>query len=79
MRTPPAEMKCEKSAFNYTLEIKPDGSINIKDKNGKCIKTKGQKKTPPIKKIVNTRTITIMEAKGSQWIYLKPPGRWYLI
>ncbi len=71
------DLKCEKSAFNYTLTINADGTIDIKDKNNNCLKRKGRKTSPAIKKIINTRTITITEAKGSDWIYIKPPGRWY--
>ncbi|MCU7944455.1 MAG: hypothetical protein KZQ87_17445 [Candidatus Thiodiazotropha sp. (ex Cardiolucina cf. quadrata)] len=67
----------KKSAFNYSLVVKPDGRIKIKDDHGKTINTRGRKSLPPIKKVVNTRTLTIMEAKGSQWIYLDPPGLWY--
>jgi hypothetical protein len=73
----PEDFKSEKSIFSYTLEIKPDGTLKIKDKNGKRVPNRGKKKIPPIKKISNTRTITIMEAKGSGWIYIKPPGRRY--
>jgi hypothetical protein len=71
------DLKCEKSIFSYTLEIRPDGTLKIKGKDGKCIKSKGTKEIPPVKKISNTRTLTIMEARGSEWIYIKPPGRWY--
>ncbi|MCW4345933.1 MAG: hypothetical protein N0E48_21620 [Candidatus Thiodiazotropha endolucinida] len=73
----PEDYKCEKSIFNYTLVVKPDGTLKLKDKAGNCIKSRGTKRVPPIKKISNTRTITIMEARGSQWVYIKPPGRWY--
>jgi hypothetical protein len=71
--------KCsiKKAAFNYSLLVKPDGTIKILDHCGKPIKQKGRKSLPPIKKVVNTRTLTVMEAKGSQWIYLDPPGLWY--
>jgi hypothetical protein len=71
--------KIKKSAFNYSLEVMPDGTIKIKDKCGNTVKQKGRKSLPPIKKVVNTRTLTIMEAKGSQWLYLDPPGLWYYL
>jgi hypothetical protein len=66
----------KKSAFNYSLIIRPDGSIEVEDGCGKIIKSKGRKKLPPIKKVVNTRTLTIVEAKGSEWIFIDPPGIW---
>lgn len=69
----------KESTFNYTLVVKPDGAIEIMDNCGKPIKQKGRKSLPPIKKVVNTRTLTIMEATGSQWIYLDPPGLWYYL
>ncbi|MCU7934647.1 MAG: hypothetical protein KZQ99_07180 [Candidatus Thiodiazotropha sp. (ex Dulcina madagascariensis)] len=69
--------KNDESAFNYTLELKPDGKIKIKDSSGKILKSKGVTKHPKIKKIIDVRTLTIIEAEGCQWIYLKPPGRWY--
>ena len=66
-----------KSVFNYNLELSPDGNVTIKDNCGKPVE--GTTETPPIKRIVNTRTVTITEAEGSQWVYLDPPGMWYLI
>jgi hypothetical protein len=80
MRNKPSEKKTcniKKSSFNYSLLIKPDGHIEVIDSCGNVIKHKGRKKLPPIKKVVNTRTLTIVEAKGSEWIYLDPPGLWY--
>jgi hypothetical protein len=73
-----AKKKCnmKKSAFNYSLIIRPDGSIEVEDSCGKIIKNKGRKPLPPIKKVINTRTLTIVEAKGSEWIFLDPPGIW---
>jgi|GEM_PF-5150923 len=67
-----------KSVFDYTLELSPDGNVTIKDNCGCALKPETTD-MPPIKKIINTRTITITEAEGSQWVYLNPPGIWYLI
>jgi predicted component of viral defense system (DUF524 family) len=69
----------KKSAFGYSLIIRPDGSIEVEDSCGQTIKSKGRKSLPPIKKIVNTRTLTIVEAKGSEWIWIDPPGLWFPI
>jgi hypothetical protein len=66
--------KC-KSCFDYTLELSPDGNVSIKDKSGNVLMP-GSTQMPPIKKILNTRTITITEAEGSGWIYVDPPGIW---
>ncbi|ODC01749.1 hypothetical protein A3197_04610 [Candidatus Thiodiazotropha endoloripes] len=72
------KIKSKKSAFEYTLAIRPDGSFQISDKKNKKLKTKGRKTTPPIKEVLNTRIITIMEAKDdSDLIYVEPPGKWY--
>jgi hypothetical protein len=67
----------KKSEFDYTLVVKPDGEIKIMNACGKTIMSRGRKSLPPIKKVINTRTITVMEARGSEWIYLDPPGLWY--
>ncbi len=64
-----------KSCFNYTLELGPDGNITVKDDCG-CELKPEKTEMPPIKKIINTRTITITEAEGSSWIYVDPPGVW---
>lgn len=66
-----------KSVFNYSLELGPDGTVIIKDDCGREIK--GTTETPSIKKIINTRTVSITEAEGSQWVYLDPPGYWYQV
>lgn len=68
--------KMKKSKFDYSLIIRPDGSIEVENGCGKIIKNKGRKTTPPIKKIVNTRTLSIVEAEGSRWIFVDPPGIW---
>lgn len=66
-----------KSVFNYTLQLGPDGNIKILDENGKPLKDQGTRKSPRIKRVLNVRTLTIIEAEGSHWIYVKPPGFWY--
>jgi predicted component of viral defense system (DUF524 family) len=66
----------KESKFDYSLIIRPDGSIEVENGCGKIIKHKGRKTTPPIKKIVNTRTLSIVEAEGSRWIFVDPPGIW---
>lgn len=52
MRKKPNDKECitNKSAFNYTLVLKPDGTVKVKDKCGNLIKGEGSKKLPPIKK-----------------------------
>jgi hypothetical protein len=82
MRSKPSANKIcniKESVFNYSLVIRPDGHIELLDSCGNIIKHKGRKTLPPIKKVVNTRTLTIVEATGSEWIYLDPPGLWYLL
>ena len=66
-----------KSVFNYSLELGPDGTVIVKDDRGNTLK--GTTEMPPIKNIINTRTVCITEAEGSQWVYLDPPGMWYLV
>ena len=66
-----------KSVFNYSLKLGPDGNINLFDKRGKPLKKEGTIRPPRIKRILNVRTLTISEAEGSKWIYIKPPGVWY--
>jgi hypothetical protein len=68
----------KKSKFDYSLIVRPDGSVEIQDKCGNILRDMmGSKELPPIKEIVNTRTITIVEATGSRYIYIDPPGAWF--
>lgn len=78
MRNRPEEKECitNKSAFDYTLVLKPDGTVIIQDECGKPVEHKETSEMPPIKSIVNTRTLTILEAEGSKWLYIVPPGTW---
>ena len=64
------------SIFDYTLELKPDGTIIVYDDENKIIKP-SKRKCPPIKKVLNVRKLTIVEAKGSRWAYIDPPGYWW--
>ena len=68
-----------RSVFDYSLLLKPSGAIKLFDKNGEPLKGKGSIKPPSIKRILNTRTLTIVEAEGSRWIWVSPPGRWYQV
>ena len=65
------------SVFDYSLLLKPNGAIELFNKDGEPLKDKGTTKPPRIKKILNVRTLTIIEAEGSRWAYVKPPGKWY--
>lgn len=67
------------SVFDYSLLLKPNGAIKLFDKDGEPLKDKGTIKPPRIKKILNVRTLTIIEAKGSKWAYVLPPGKYYQI
>ena len=67
------------SVFDYSLLLKPNGAIKIFDKNGEPLKDKGKTKQPHIKKILNVRTLTIIEAEGSRWIWVNPPAKWYQV
>ena len=60
----------------YTLELSHDGEVTVKNRDGKPIDPDPNVKIPPITSILNTRTITIIEAEGSGWIYIDPPGVW---
>lgn len=64
-----------KSVFNYVLELQPDGEVSVKDDCG-CPLKPSDSGPENIKRVLNTRTITITEYEGSQWIYIYPPGRW---
>ena len=78
----PKNLKCNdknKSVFDYSLLLKPSGAIKLFDKDGEPLKCKGTTKSPPIKEILNVRTLTIIEAEGSRWVYVKPPGLWYQV
>ncbi|MCU7920344.1 MAG: hypothetical protein KZQ95_18590 [Candidatus Thiodiazotropha sp. (ex Epidulcina cf. delphinae)] len=66
-----------KSVFDYNLLLKPNGSVEIYDKGGKILKSKRKTKCPPVEKILNVRTLAIVEAKGSRWTYVDPPGWWW--
>jgi hypothetical protein len=72
-------IKTDKSVFKHSLVIKPDGTIQIANKyNKRLASKKGRRIMPPIKRVLNTRVITIMEANnGCDMIYVKPPGKWY--
>ena len=63
------------SKFDYDLKLTADGKV-IVSKNCDEIQpfTDGM---PPIKEIVNVRTLTIIEARGSDLIYVN--GEWYYV
>lgn len=76
----PKNTNCDnRSVFDYSLLLKPSGAIKLFDKNGEPLKSKGTTKPPRIKKILNVRTLTIVEAEGSRWAWISPPGLWYQV
>ncbi|MEW8624352.1 MAG: hypothetical protein AB2551_01200 [Candidatus Thiodiazotropha sp.] len=76
-----AKKKDNASIFDYTLVLKPDGTVKVYDDSDgemKLIKP-SKRKCPPIKKVLNVRKLTIVEAKGSRWAYIDPPGYWWMV
>jgi hypothetical protein len=65
------------SVFDYTLVLKPCGTVMVLDEKGNLIKPTYKRRCPPIKKVLNVRQLTIVEAKGSRWAYIDPPGTWW--
>lgn len=63
------------SVFDYTVELSSDGSIVIKDNCG-CTLELSETGPTTIKRILNTRSLTITEFEGSGWAYVYPPGKW---
>jgi hypothetical protein len=73
------KIKNNASIFDYTLVLKPDGTVKVYeeiDGEKKLIKPL-KKQCPPIKKVLNVRNLTIIEAEGSRWAYIEPPGYWW--
>ena len=68
--------KDNKSVFDYSLLLRPNGDIQVFDEKGKPLDTEGTIKPPKLKHKLNARTLTIVEAEESGWIWLDPPGVW---
>jgi hypothetical protein len=75
-KTKYTKCKDNSSVFDYSLLLKPNGTIQLFDKKGKPLASKGTTEPPKIKKILNVRTLTIVEAEGSRWVWVHPPGAW---
>lgn len=73
----PSDTSDNASKFEYSLTLKQDGSVQLLGNSSKAFHTQSTKKHPPIKEIVNVRNITIIEATGSKWVFINPPGMWY--
>ena len=68
--------KCDnlKSVFDYSLLLKPSGAIKLFDKKGEPIPIKILPKPPRIKYVKNVRECIIIEAVGSNYIWISGMG-----
>ena len=68
--------KCSnlKSVFDYGLLLESSGAIKLLDKDGDPIKIKVLPEPPRIKYVRNVRTLTIVEAEGSNFIWIDGMG-----
>lgn len=67
-----------KSAFagklDYKIELDANGKVNIFDERGNPVELKSPDTVPSFKKIINVRTLTVIEAEGSICIYIPGAG-----
>ena len=62
--------------LNYKIELDAHGNVNVTDDRGNPVELKSLDTAPPLKKITNVRTLTVIEAEGSICIYIPGYG-WF--